>query len=105
MKLWHVSNPCNRKSILKNGLVPNMGACYKTHYMEKVFGKAIFLSTDKNNIFNSTWDDDIFEVDIPDELITVYEDVSMKYPHVYVLDKIDNKYITCIYEGTGESTF
>jgi hypothetical protein len=68
----HKSNPIWRESILKTGLQASAGECYKTYagYGEKCV-PAIFAtnSTNKRSWFDSTYDDDVWEINteiIPD---------------------------------------
>ena len=70
----------------------------------KNMGPVIFFSIDKNKLFDSTYDDDLWEITIPKDMV-IYEDPSMKLPMVYTPNKIDKKYIKLIHEGTGEDNF
>jgi len=103
-KAWHVGNPHFRKEILKNGLVPQIGASYSAHYDTDHMGPVIFFSLDKNKLFDSTYDDDLYEINIPKNL-EYFEDPSMLLPNAYTKETIKPKYFKLIHKGTGESSW
>jgi hypothetical protein len=100
-KAWHKANPLYRKSIEDNGLIAQIGGSYQCHYEEDNMGKAVFFSLDEHGLFDSTYDDDVWEISIPLDLV-MYEDPSMKLPMAYTNACIDSKYLTLIHKGTGE---
>lgn len=104
---FHTSNPANRESILSKGLIPSVGAVYELHHRDKEDLKAaVFLM--KDNPWDSTYDDDVYMVKIPKDIESkIVKDISstIEGDSVMCYNKIDVKYITLIYEGTGESTF
>ena len=102
--LYHVSNPANRKSILKNGLLPKVGDSYSAHYEgENELEPVVFLSS-KNN-YDSTWDDDRWEIDVnqinPQKLFRDF-DRNMKNCYVYT-DVIPPTALRMVYKGSGNS--
>ena len=101
---FHVSNPINRKSILKRGLLPSLG---ESQYLQhKISRKRIFLC--KNNDYDSTWDDDRYAILLPPHLIKLLrQDKEVCGNGSFYIDnkRIDKKYIKLIYKGTGEDTF
>lgn len=108
IKVYHVGNPMFRKDILKNGLEPRVGDSYGTHFQDKqdmFMGPVVFFSLDKNNLFDSTFDDDVWEINIPKDLLNYKEDPSMKFPMAYTKNKIDPKYLKLIHKGTGKSSW
>ena len=101
---FHVSNPINRNSILKRGLLPSLG---ESQYLQhKISRKRIFLC--KNNDYDSTWDDDRYAILLPPHLIKLLrQDKEVYGKKSFYIDnkRIDKKYIKLIYKGTGEDTF
>ncbi len=65
--LYHKSPSSCRKSILKNGLIPNVGDSYKAHWdYGDDLTPYVFLydhNTIKNGEYDSTYDDDIYSID------------------------------------------
>jgi hypothetical protein len=103
----HKSNPIWRKNILETGLLVSVGECYETYvgYGEKCT-PAIFAtnSTNKRDWFDSTYDDDIWEINtemIPD--VKWYEDrhFESKSKHIVTFQDIPKEALTLKYEGTG----
>lgn len=102
--LYHVSNPINRKSILKNGLLPKVGDSYSAHYEgENELEPVVFLSS--KNDYDSTWDDDRWEIDVnqinPQKLFLDF-DRGMKNCYVYT-DVIPPTALKLIYKGNGKT--
>jgi len=104
MKYYHKSNPINRDSILLNGLIPSIGDSYKLHYQEYIneadIKPAIFACDNKD--YNSTWDDDIWEISI-NNTITWYKDEFCYEGCFITYEKIPSYCIKLIYKGTGKS--
>ena len=108
-KLYHKSNPINRKYILKEGLIPSIGSSYKCHYNEDEDLMPLVFLYDRNIAeYNTTYDDDIYEIQ------TKYLDKNklMKDPDDYMYDmqgcytyteNIPSLYLKLIYKGTGKS--
>jgi hypothetical protein len=103
--LYHVSNPCFRDSILKNGLIPKTGPSYKAHYEDKTMGDAIFVSL-KNN-YDSTYDDDRYEISLSQEEFEMLDFKKDKEvaDALYTNNPIPRKSIKLFYKGSGKSTF
>ncbi len=104
---FHTSNPKFRLSILEKGLMGKIGESYSLHYFNKeasMFGPVIFASTDSEKIYDSTYDDDIWEI-LNHKKYTWYEDPDMKFPYVYTKENICIKDLVLIYKGTGISSF
>ena len=107
----HKSNPLWRKNILETGLQTSVGDCYSTYagYGEKCI-PAIFAtnSTNKRAWFDSTYDDDIWEINtemIPD--VKWYKDrhfESIK-KHIVTFQNIPSEALTLKYEGSGRNDF
>lgn len=102
----HKSTPKNRDRILEQGLKVRAGECYKTYagYGEKCI-PAIFAtnSVNKRAWFNSSYDDDIWEIDttmIPD--VKWYKDNHYEptKKHIVTFENIPSEALTLKYEGT-----
>jgi hypothetical protein len=103
----HKSNPMFRDKIMENGLKVRAGECYKIYvgYGTKC-RPAIFAtnSTNKRAWFDSTYDDDIWEINtemIPD--VKWYKDrhFESRSKHIVTFQDIPKEAITLKYEGTG----
>ena len=109
IKLYHKSNPLNRKSILLNGLIPTIGDSYAAHYDEDVeLIPMIFLYDNDIAKYDTTWDDDIYEINTK----FINKNKLVKDPDEYMYHKhgcygyigIIPKYaIKLVYKGTGKS--
>ena len=103
----HKSNPMFRDKIMENGLKVRAGECYKIYVGYGVKCKpAIFAtnSTNKRAWFDSTYDDDIWEINtemIPD--VKWYKDrhYESRSKHIVTFQDIPKEAITLKYEGTG----
>ena len=103
----HKSNPVWRENILKTGLQASAGECYKTYVGYGVKCKpAIFAtnSTNKRAWFDSTYDDDIWEINtemIPD--VKWYKDrhFESRSKNIVTFQDIPKEALTLKYEGTG----
>ena len=66
--LYHKAPIAVRQSIMKNGLIPSVGDSYKAHWNDKEdLNPYIFLydhNTVNNGEYDSTYDDDIYAVDV-----------------------------------------
>lgn len=104
----HKSENFNRKSILKNGLIPKTGFCYKNYVGGKTKCRpAIFATNSKNpeKWFAVDWDADIWAIDtkmIPD--VIWYEDTHAfaggQDKHIVTFDKIPPEALTLLKKGT-----
>ena len=106
--LVHVSNSKVRDKIMEQGLRVRAGECYKIYagYGEKCV-PAIFAtnSTNKRAWFDSTYDDDVWEIDttmIPD--VKWYKDrhYDSRSKHIVTFQDIPKEAITLKHEGTGK---
>ena len=104
----HKSNPMFRDKIIEQGLKVRAGECYKIYagYGEKCI-PAIFAtnSTNKRASFDSTYDDDVWEIDtemIPD--VKWYKDrhYESRSKHIVTFENIPVNAITLKHEGTGK---
>jgi len=104
----HKSNPMFRDNIMEQGLRVKAGECYRIYvgYVEKCI-PAIFAtnSTNKRAWFDSTYDDDVWEIDtemIPN--IKWYKDKHYGYrtKHIVTFENIPAYAITLKNEGTGK---
>lgn len=106
LKLYHVSNPENRKSILSKGLLPSIGLSQLVQH--KISRKRIFLKS--TNDYDSTYDDDRYLILLPNYIskkLKKDKEMSLAGNNSWYLDniRIPKKFIKLIYKGTGESTF
>ena len=104
----HKSNPKVRDKISNEGLKVRAGECYKIYagYGEKCV-PAIFAtnSTNKRASFDSTYDDDVWEINtemIPD--VKWYKDrhYESRSKHIVTFENIPVDAITLKHEGTGK---
>ena len=103
----HKSNPMFRDKIMENGLKVRAGECYKVYVGYGIKCKpAIFAtnSTNKRAWFDSTYDDDIWEINtemIPD--VKWYKDrhFESRSKHIVTFQDIPKEAITLKYKGTG----
>jgi len=103
----HKSNPMFRDKIMEQGLKVRAGECYKVYVGYGVKCKpAIFAtnSTNKRAWFDSTYDDDIWEINtemIPD--VKWYKDRHFESTkkHIVTFQDIPKEALTLKYEGTG----
>jgi len=104
----HKSNPKFRDRISNEGLKAIAGECYKIYagYGEKCI-PAIFAtnSTNKRALFDSTYDDDVWEIDteiIPN--VKWYKDkhYESRSKHIVTFENIPADAITLKHEGSGK---
>lgn len=64
-KVYHKAPPIFRKNILKEGLKPKVGPSYSAHWEEEEeeLTPVIFAYNKDKKEYNSTYDDDIYEID------------------------------------------
>lgn len=104
MILYHTSNPYYRAKILKEGLIPKQETWGKAFGsdMNKELGdtKAIFLKKDEP--YDNTYDDDIYEVNT-----SILDNKFIRDNYVgnavYTLTPIKLEALKLIYKGTGKS--
>jgi hypothetical protein len=103
----HKSNPMFRDKILQDGLKVKAGECYKIYVGDGTKCKpAIFAtnSTNKRVWFDSTYDDDIWEINtemIPNVRWFKDKNYDSKSKHIVTFQDIPREAITLKYEGSG----
>jgi hypothetical protein len=125
--VYHKSNPIFRKMIKKQGLIPK-GKSETWLSDTKINGKVIFAtnSINKDDWFDSTYDDDIYQIDTSKLKNKWYNDPNFtkkedwieynakkfrlpqndnSYKHVITFEPIPASAIKLIYQGTGNSDF
>lgn len=106
--LYHRSNPSNRKSIKKDGLVPQVGESYESFYdgTDKELEPLVFLydgQRDKKH-YDSTWDDDCWKINVKyldKSLLKKDDGVYGLYCYSYP-ETIPPKALELVYKGTGD---
>jgi hypothetical protein len=126
--VYHKSNTKFRVEISKNGLIPK--AKSETWLSDTpISGKVIFAtnSDDKKDWFDSTYNDDIYQIDTSNLNNKWFEDpnysndkeewaeyngkkfklpkTNIEYKHIITFEPIPVNSLKLIYKGTGESTF
>jgi hypothetical protein len=114
--VYHKSNPVWRKNILKTGLLVSVGDCYKTYsenFSKEECIPAIFAtdSENKDEWFESTWDDDVWRINTKIADVTWFKDKhfenmrhpEFKYNHIVTFEDIKPEALKLIYKGTGKS--
>lgn len=111
----HSSNPSNRENISTTGLQVSLGECYLI-YADSNYGEddecvpAIFAtnSIKKKDLFDSTYDDDIWVIDTERANVQWYKDAHFDggdTKHIVTFEDIPADAIRLIYEGTGGDTW
>jgi hypothetical protein len=103
MIYFHTSNPKSRAAIAVESLVPQVGECYASHYEDDdtpagALRPAVFLALGQDNIFYSTWNDDLWEVDA-EGLALEREEEGLDW--FLCFDPILPSRLRQVYEGTG----
>ena len=105
--VYHSSNPIFRDKIDKEGLIPK-GKSEAWLSDTKIDGKVIFAvnSDNKEDWWNSTYDDDIYQIDTTGLKNVWYNDPNFKIQdkRIITFREIPLSAIKLIYKGTGEST-
>ena len=111
----HKSNPMFRDDIMENGLKVRVGECYQIYVNReqrdpnKIKCKPVIFatnSTKKMDLFDSTYDDDIWEINtgmIPNVKWYIDRHYGSESKHIVTYQDIPREAITLIYEGTGDS--
>ncbi len=106
----HKSNPIWRDNIELKGLQTYVGDCYQQHVGGDVECKPSIFATDsldKKQIFDSTYDDDIWIIDTECAGVTWYKDKHFEggdyKHHIVTFDNISPDCLRLIHKGTGES--
>lgn len=107
----HSSNKSNRDSIMDYGIRTGLGDCYLTHAASEYSDEeecvpAVFAtnSLKKRDMFDSTYDDDIWVIDTERANVQWYKDAHFddKYKHIVTFDDIPRDSIKLIHKGTGQ---
>jgi hypothetical protein len=106
----HKSNPMWREDIKKMGLQTSVGDCYKQFVGDQTPCKEAIFATDsvtKEDMFDSTYDDDIWLIDTECAGVEWYKDRHFDdgdyQKHIVTFKTIPSDCIELIYKGTGES--
>lgn len=109
--IYHTSNPIFRNKISKEGLIPKPKSVSWLSNT-KIDGEVIFAvnSNDKENYWDSTYDDDIYEIYTKNLKNKWYRDPNFvhgiyesKYPAIITFEKIPPSNIKLIHKGTGKA--
>ena len=111
----HSSNPSNRENISTMGLQTSLGECY-LFYADSNYGEddecvpAIFAtnSVKKKELFDSTYDDDVWVIDTERANVQWYKDAHFDggdTKHIVTFEDIPVDAIRLIYKGTGGDTW
>jgi len=103
--LYHTSNPKFRDKISKEGLI-TQGKSEAWLSDTHIDGKVIFAvnSDNKKDWWDSTYDDDIYQIDTTNLKNTWYVDPNFKLDakRIISFENIPAKSIKLIYKGTGD---
>ena len=101
--LYHTSNPIFRDKIYKEGLIPK-GKSESWLSDTKIDGEVIFAvnSDNKEDWFDSTYDDDIYRIDTTNLKNTWYNDPNfdLEDKRIITFERIPLSSIELIYKGT-----
>jgi hypothetical protein len=111
----HSSNPSNRENISTTGLQTSLGECYLI-YADSNYGEddecvpAVFAtnSIKKKELFDSTYDDDVWVIDTERANVQWYKDAHFDggdTKHIVTFEDILVDAIRLIYKGTGGDTW
>jgi len=110
----HSSNPSNRESISKTGIQKSLGECYliyaDSNYEEdEECVPAVFAtnSLKKKDLFDSTYDDDLWLIDTEIANVKWFKDAHFDfgdYPHIVTFEDIPVEAVRLVYKGTGRDT-
>ena len=99
--LYHKSNPHFRSDILKNGLIIQKGDSYKLYSPENNELPAIFAYTDDIENYDTTYDDDVYEISLNNKNEWFKDDAArnaiVSYSNIPLSD------IKLVYKGTGQT--
>ena len=110
----HSSNPSNRDSIMEFGIRAVLGECYliyaDSNYEEDEECVPAVFATDslkKKDLFDSTYDDDLWVIDTERANVQWYKDTHFDfgdYKHIVTFEDIPVESIRLVYKGTGRNT-
>lgn len=83
------------------GLLPKIGDCYRAHYEDDgaEIVPAIFLATTWGHRFDSTWDDDVWQVEIGG--LPLVAEPGTRGRWVMCFDQIPADRVRLVYAGSG----
>ena len=106
----HRSAPIWRDNIKLTGLQTSVGDCYQQHIGGDVECKRAIFATDslkKEDMFDSTYDDDIWIIDTECAGVSWYRDAHFEggdyKHHIVTFENIPPECLKLIYKGTGKS--
>jgi hypothetical protein len=110
----HTSNPINRDSIMEHGIRATLGECYMI-YADSNYNEedecvpAVFAtnSIKKKDLFDSTYDDDIWVINTEIANVQWYNDAHFEggdYKHIVTFEDIPVESIKLVYKGTGDDS-
>ena len=111
----HTSNPSNRDSIKEYGIRAVLGECYLI-YADSNYGvedecvPAVFAtnSVKKKELFDSTYDDDVWVIDTERANVQWYKDAHFDggdTKHIVTFEDVPADAVRLIYKGTGGDTW
>jgi hypothetical protein len=111
----HSSSKSNRDSISEYGIRAVLGECY-TIYADSNYGEddecvpAVFAtdSMKKKDMFDSTYDDDIWVIDAERAGVQWYKDAHFEggdTKHIVTFEDVPVDAVRLIYKGTGQNTW
>lgn len=109
--LYHKSPYSIREKILQQGLIPKVGASYQAHWENELsLTPYIFLydhNTIKNGEYDSTWDDDIWQIDTSKlDLSHLFNDPDELMIGCLVYDQpIPPSAIKLVYQGSNKDSW
>ena len=103
--VYHTSNPIFRDKISEEGLIPKPKS--ESWLSDtKINGQVIFVvnSDDKKDWWDSTYDDDIYQIDTTNLINKWYNDpnFNLEYKRIITFEDIPLNYIKLIYKGSGK---
>lgn len=105
--VFHKSSPKWRDDILQLGLKTSVGDCYMTYVGEEEQCIPAIFATDsenKENLFDSTYDDDIWAIDTKVADVKWFKDKHFQgNHHIVTFENITPNAIKLVYKGTGRS--
>jgi hypothetical protein len=111
----HASNRGNRDSIMDYGIRTGLGDCYLSHAASEYSDEeecvpAVFAtnSLKKKEMFDSTYDDDIWVIDTERAGVQWYKDAHFEggdYKHIVTFEDIPVDSIRLIHKGTGQDSW
>lgn len=110
-KVYHKASPFLRKKIQKEGLIPNVGDSYSSHWYgtgeEDTLTPVIFAYDKDIQELDTTYDDDIWEIDTSKLKKEKWDKDKDEYMYdgfgsIVYSENIPKDAIKLIYKGTGK---